>query len=55
MATQKTINFKSIFEEIDFNETASPAKVSRKTASRINNFRERHENRGALTLAAFGR
>jgi hypothetical protein len=46
------INFNR-FEEIKFDATASPANISRQTAEKIENFRERHERRGALTLAAY--
>ena len=53
MANKNTINFKQSFEEIDFNETASPARISRKTEAKIESFREKHERRGALTLAAY--
>ena len=52
MANKNTINFKR-FEEIDFNETASPARISKKTEAKIESFREKHERRGALTLAAY--
>ena len=42
------------FEEIRFRTSASPAtKIDKATASRIAKFRDRHERRGALTLAAF--
>ena len=42
------------FEEIRFRTSASPAtEIDKATASRIEKFRDKHERRGTITLAAF--